>query len=154
MSLIRPYDDFSCLHTPSTDPSPTIALPSRSDMWVQETGDDEVMTGATAFGVFPGWGDHRLSRPSPGRGRHRARHGDGGEPQDGDRHPRAHSSVQLEGNETAEEKPSLRTATPTVPAGWCAPVPRPGMRKGRSGRRRRLPPPYVLTVEPEASFVD
>ena len=40
-------------HTPFHGPIPDDRLYCpRSDMWVQEIGDDEVRIGATAFGVF------------------------------------------------------------------------------------------------------
>lgn len=127
----------------------------RTDMWVQPIGDDEVRIGATAFGVFLA-GEIIAFTAKPngaevaiGRGM--------GTVESRKTVVAVHapiSFVQVEGNESAEEKPALVNLDP-YGAGWMVrarptawAVERPALIDAAAYRR------HVLTVEPEATFAD
>ncbi|MBL8432601.1 MAG: hypothetical protein JNK80_09420 [Dechloromonas sp.] len=141
-------------HTPFTGTLPDDRLYCpRYDMWVQETGDGEALIGATGFGVFlAGEIIAFTSKPNGatvdiGRGMATvecrktvlAVHA-------------PISFVLLEGNEAAEERPSLVHRDPHA-AGWMARVrptrweaERPGLIDGAAYRA------HILEIEPEARF--
>ncbi|HMV00365.1 MAG TPA: glycine cleavage system protein H [Rhodocyclaceae bacterium] len=143
-------------HTPFHGPIPDDRLYCpRSDMWVQEIGDDEVRIGATAFGVF--LAGEIIAFTAKPKGAEVAIGRGMGTVESRKTVIAIHapiSFVQLEGNETAEEKPSLVNRDPYC-AGWMVrarptawDAERPHLVDAAAYRH------HVLTVEPEASFVD
>ncbi len=143
-------------HTPFHGPIPDDRLYCpRSDMWVQEIGDGEVRIGATAFGVF--LAGEIIAFTAKPKGAEVAIGRGMGTVESRKTVIAVHapiSFVQLEGNEAAEEKPALVHRDP-YGAGWMVRArptawdeERPHLVDGAAYRR------HVLSVEPEARFVD
>ena len=142
-------------HTPFTGsiPDDRLYYPEH-DMWVQELGNGELLIGATSFGIFlAGEIIAFTSKPNGaqvdiGRGM--------GTVECRKTVLAVHAPLSftlLEGNEMAEERPSLVNSAPYA-AGWMARVSptrwaeeKPLLLDATAYRR------HVLAIEPEATFV-
>ncbi|MBK7898002.1 MAG: glycine cleavage system protein H [Azonexus sp.] len=127
----------------------------RSEMWVQEIGEGEVRIGATAFGLF--LAGEVIAFTAKPRGADVAIGRGMGTVESRKTVIAIHapiSFVQLEGNDAAEASPALVNRDPygtgwmvrAQPTAWVAE--RPALLDGAAYRR------HILTLDPEARFVD